>query len=128
MVKYNPWADLRAREELTCAVTRLPDGWGDAWYDPVTHGIVIDDRLSRVERRCVLAHELAHVANRDATVMTVVGTPGAALREGAGTLCQFAFAPLQIAAALAGAIGLAAGAALDGRLDLGALLGRGRDR
>jgi heat shock protein HtpX len=40
------------------------------------------------EIQAVIAHELSHIANRDATVMTVVGMPGAVLlagsRRGAG--------------------------------------------
>jgi Zn-dependent peptidase ImmA (M78 family) len=44
---------------LAFAVTRLPVGEG--WYLPDVPGIVLDDRLDRVQRRCVLAHELAHV-------------------------------------------------------------------
>jgi heat shock protein HtpX len=44
--------------------------------------------LDRHELQAVIAHELSHIANRDATVMTVVGMPGAVLmagsRRGAG--------------------------------------------
>lgn len=57
--RYDPWHDLRARDHLTFAVTRLPAGHG--WYLHDIPGIVIDDRLTRVERRCVVAHELAHI-------------------------------------------------------------------
>lgn len=56
---YCPWIDLDRRQHLAFAVTRLPIG--DGWYLADVPGIVLDDRLSRIERRCVLAHELAHV-------------------------------------------------------------------
>lgn len=56
---YCPWVDLGSRAHLAFAVTRLPVGEG--WYLPDVPGIVLDDRLDRVQRRCVLAHELAHV-------------------------------------------------------------------
>ena len=46
----------------------------------VTSGLL--DVLEGPELEAVVAHELAHVANRDATVMTVVGGPGAVLAEG----------------------------------------------
>ena len=38
--------------------------------------------LDRHELQAVIAHELSHIANRDATVMTVVGMPGAILMAG----------------------------------------------
>jgi hypothetical protein len=57
--RYCPWEDLGRRDHLAFAVTRLPVG--DGWYFSDVPGIVLDDRLGRVERRCVLAHELAHI-------------------------------------------------------------------
>lgn len=57
--RYDPWADLAERTHLTLAITRLPHGHG--WYMHDVPGIVLDDRLDRVGRRCALAHELAHV-------------------------------------------------------------------
>lgn len=56
---YSPWEDLAARPHLTYVKTRLPVA--DAWYLPDVPGIAIDDRLTRIESRCVLAHELAHI-------------------------------------------------------------------
>jgi len=47
----------------------------------LTQGLV--DALEPGELEAVIAHELCHVAHGDATVMTVVGLPGAALKEGA---------------------------------------------
>jgi Zn-dependent peptidase ImmA (M78 family) len=56
---YCPWRDLASRPHLAFVVTRLPVA--DGWYLPDVPGIVLDDRLTRVQRRCVLAHELAHI-------------------------------------------------------------------
>lgn len=56
---YSPWEDLAARQHLTYVRCRLPIA--DAWYLPDVPGIAIDDRLTRTERRCALAHELAHI-------------------------------------------------------------------
>lgn len=56
---YDPWHDLRSRPHLTLAVSRLPVG--DAMYFHDVPGIVLDDRLTQIERRCVIAHELAHL-------------------------------------------------------------------
>ena len=46
----------------------------------VTEGLL--DRLEWSELEAVVGHELAHVAHRDAAVMTVVGGPGAVLLGG----------------------------------------------
>src|SRR4051812_47563139 len=46
----------------------------------VTRGLL--QALSGPELEAVVAHELAHLANRDALVMTVVGGPSSALLEG----------------------------------------------
>jgi heat shock protein HtpX len=46
----------------------------------VTQGLL--DRLEPAELEAVIGHELAHVAHRDAMVMTVVGGPGAVLMDG----------------------------------------------
>jgi heat shock protein HtpX len=46
----------------------------------VTRGLL--ERLEPAELEAVVAHELAHVAHHDATVMTVVGGPGAVLLSG----------------------------------------------
>ena len=46
----------------------------------LTQGLL--DLLEPRELEAVIAHELAHVANRDAAVMTVVGGPGEALLTG----------------------------------------------
>lgn len=37
-------------------------------YDAVTHTIWLDSALTRVERRCTLAHELVHAERRDVRI------------------------------------------------------------
>src|SRR4051794_33691548 len=78
-------ADL-PRPEIAVDGERQPNSWiVDAPGRPprlhVTRGLL--DLLEPAELEAVVAHELCHVAHRDATVMTVVGLPGAALLEGA---------------------------------------------
>jgi heat shock protein HtpX len=63
----------------------LPNSWvvgtrAGGYRLHLTKGLLL--RLEPREVEAVIAHELAHVANRDATVMTVVGGPGAALLGG----------------------------------------------
>jgi len=77
-------ADL-PRPEIALDDERQPNSWiVDAPGRPprlhVTRGLL--GLLEPAELEAVVAHELSHVAHRDATVMTVVGLPGAALREG----------------------------------------------
>jgi heat shock protein HtpX len=60
--------------------------------------------LDEAELEAVVAHELSHVVHRDATVMTVVGMPGAVLAEGGGRLGR-QFWILQFGGLLALAIG-----------------------
>jgi heat shock protein HtpX len=64
---------------------RVPNSWvvgtGAGGYRlHLTRGLI--DRLDPHELEAVIGHELAHVANHDAAVMTVVGGPGAALLGG----------------------------------------------
>jgi heat shock protein HtpX len=55
----------------------------------VTDGLL--NLLEPAELEAVVAHELAHLANHDAMVMTVVGGPGAVLMEGGRPLMRFGF-------------------------------------
>ncbi len=57
------------------------------------------------ELEAVIAHELAHVAHRDAAVMTVVGGPGEALLGGGLRVAGQGWWPLAIGGLLAAAIG-----------------------
>jgi heat shock protein HtpX len=53
----------------------------------LTEGLL--ERLEPHELEAVIAHELAHVVHRDATVMTVVGGPGTVLLGGGMKLARF---------------------------------------
>ncbi|HEY3925238.1 MAG TPA: ImmA/IrrE family metallo-endopeptidase [Acidothermaceae bacterium] len=56
---YDPWADLKSRPGIVFNMASLPTG--DAWWLPGIQAIAVNRGLSRIERRCALAHELAHV-------------------------------------------------------------------
>lgn len=79
-------ADL-ARPEVLLSDQRQPNSWvvhlpgrGPRLY--FTRGL--RELLTLDELAAVLAHELAHIANRDALVMTVVGGPGTVMRNARG--------------------------------------------
>jgi heat shock protein HtpX len=77
-------ADL-PKPRLVVEPERQPNSWvvalgRDRARLHLTQGLL--DRLAPAELEAVIAHELSHVAHRDATVMTVVGGPGAALMAG----------------------------------------------
>jgi heat shock protein HtpX len=103
-------ADL-PRPELVLESEKQPNSWV---VDPpgrparlhVTRGLL--DLLEPAELEAVVAHELSHVANRDATVMTVVGLPGAALLNG-GRQMEMWWGPVLVGRALGLAIGGLAG-------------------
>jgi heat shock protein HtpX len=74
-------ADL-PKPDLVLEEQRQPNSWvidlpGRPPRLHVTRGLL--DALTPVELEAVLAHELSHVAHRDATVMSVVGLPGQVL-------------------------------------------------
>jgi heat shock protein HtpX len=66
------------------------------------------DKLEPAELEAVIGHELAHIAHRDATVMTVVGGPGTVLTGGGARIARFGFFPVNLGAFLAIAIGAVA--------------------
>jgi heat shock protein HtpX len=77
-------ADL-PKPALVVEPERQPNSWivgtgGDRYRLHLTEGLL--ERLAPHELEAVIGHELAHVANRDAAVMTVVGGPAAALLGG----------------------------------------------
>lgn len=56
---HHPWRDLRSREHITLSWRDLPPGvWGAT---DGSSAIWMEPRLLQVERRCTLAHELAHI-------------------------------------------------------------------
>jgi heat shock protein HtpX len=69
----------------------------------LTQGLL--DLLEPRELEAVIAHELAHVANRDAAVMTVVGGPGEALLSGGVRVAGQGWWPLVVGGAAATLIG-----------------------
>ncbi len=86
-------ADL-PKPRIVLARERQPNSWvvarpGRPAELHVTEGLLA--LLTAAELEAVLAHELAHLAHRDAMVMTVVGGPGAALLDGAGPLLRTGF-------------------------------------
>jgi heat shock protein HtpX len=77
-------ADL-SKPDIVVEDERQPNSWimapiGKRPRLHVTRGLLA--ALTPEELEAVVAHELAHLLNRDAMVMTVVGTPGAVLLEG----------------------------------------------
>jgi Zn-dependent peptidase ImmA (M78 family) len=56
---FNPWRELAAHPDVLLDIAHLKRGrLGVTWHRQRV--IQLDDGLDRVERRCVLAHELAH--------------------------------------------------------------------
>jgi heat shock protein HtpX len=84
-------ADL-AKPTIVLERRALPNSWVEGtvrggYRLHLTQGLL--DLLEPRELEAVIAHELAHVVNRDATVMTVVGGPGEALLQGGARMtCQ----------------------------------------
>jgi heat shock protein HtpX len=73
------------RPEIVLEHEREPNSWviappGRRPQLHVTEELI--HLLEPAELQAVIAHELSHIANRDATVMTVVGMPGAVLMAG----------------------------------------------
>jgi heat shock protein HtpX len=100
------------RPELVLEQGREPNSWviappGRTPQLHVTRSLL--DLLEPAELQAVLAHEISHIANHDATVMTVVGMPGAVLMAGARRSRRrggfFFFGWLWICGLVAGLIG-----------------------
>jgi heat shock protein HtpX len=115
--------DLHATVERLCVLADLPkpdlvlerEAQPNSWMIDlprrrprlhVTEGLV--DVLEPSELEAVIAHELAHVANRDATVMSVAGLPGTVLAEG-GRSGVYAWWPLWLGMLLARGVGALSG-------------------
>lgn len=63
MSRYNPWAHVGRMHDVLVVLDDLEHA--EAYWEPDERVILIDRRLSQVERRCRLAHELAHVEAGD---------------------------------------------------------------
>jgi hypothetical protein len=67
MVRYSPWRHLRSLPQIDLRWTdddHLLDG-AHAWYYHRLRAIVMDKRLTQVERRSAIAHELGHAIRGD---------------------------------------------------------------
>ena len=74
-----------AKPEIVIEAERQPNSWlvglsREHARLHVTRGLL--DLLTPAELEAVVGHELAHLVNRDAAVMTAVGGPGAILLDG----------------------------------------------
>jgi heat shock protein HtpX len=111
---------LHATVERLCVVADLPkpaivldrQSMPNSWIEGTTRGGFrlhltqgLLDLLEPHELEAVVAHELAHVANRDAAVMTVVGGPGEALLAGGVRVVGQGWWPLILGGAAATFIG-----------------------
>jgi heat shock protein HtpX len=112
--------DLHSIVERLCVVADLPKpalvldsrSMPNSWIEGtrrggyrlhLTQGLL--DLLEPRELEAVIAHELAHVLNRDAAVMTVVGAPGEALLAGGVRVASQGWFPIMVGGAIASAIG-----------------------
>jgi hypothetical protein len=60
---WNPWRGLRDRDHVRFRLDQLPDETGGGIYARREDGraaIIIDRRLTQIQRRAALAHELVH--------------------------------------------------------------------
>ena len=95
-------ADL-AKPTIVLERRALPNSWVEGtvrggYRLHLTQGLL--DLLEPSELEAVIAHELAHVINRDAAVMTVVGGPGEALLQGGARMTGQGW-PLMLGGAVA---------------------------
>src|SRR4051794_1289863 len=100
-------ADL-PKPELVLDRRSMPNSWIEGttrggFRLHLTQGLI--DLLEPRELEAVIAHELAHVANRDAAVMTVVGGPGEALLSGGSRVASQGFWLFMLGGGIALAIG-----------------------
>jgi heat shock protein HtpX len=112
--------ELHAIVERLCVVADLPKptlvldshAMPNSWIEGtrrggyrlhLTQGLL--DLLEPRELEAVIAHELSHVVNRDAAVMTVVGGPGEALLAGGVRVASQGWWPLILGGMIASGIG-----------------------
>lgn len=84
--QYHPWRELRSRKHLELTWADLPPG-----IRGITDGssaIWMESRMLQVERRCTLAHELAHI-DLGHTTKTTVAEENAARRLAAQKLIEW---------------------------------------
>lgn len=57
---YHPWKALGRLDHIALSISdHLPSG--RAWWCPASQTILLASNLTQAERRCALAHELAHI-------------------------------------------------------------------
>ncbi|MCD1287288.1 ImmA/IrrE family metallo-endopeptidase [Brevibacterium sp. CCUG 69071] len=83
---HHPWRDLRSRENVTLSWRDLPPGMRGATDG--SSAIWMEPDLLQVERRCTLAHELAHI-DLGHTEKTTVAEENAARRYAAQKLIDW---------------------------------------
>ena len=86
MKSHHPWRDLRSRPHITLSWRDLPPGIRGATDG--TSAIWMEVDLLQVERRCTLAHELAHI-DLGHTTATTVAEERAARRYAANKLIDW---------------------------------------
>jgi heat shock protein HtpX len=99
-------ADL-AKPRIVLEFQAMPNSWIEGtqrggYRLHLTRGLL--ELLEPSELEAVIAHELAHVVNRDAAVMTVVGGPGEALLAGGSRATGLGW-PVMLGGLIAMAIG-----------------------
>jgi len=119
-VRPDEQPELHAIVERLCVVADLPkpqialnyEKHPNSWVVSLGRGrarlhvtSALLERLDANQLEAVIAHELAHVAHRDATVMTVVGGPAAVLMGGGKRGARIGVFPINAGAAIALAIG-----------------------
>ncbi len=100
-------ADL-PKPAIVVEAERQPNSWvvgtGRGRYRlHLTKGLLA--RLEPHELEAVIAHELAHIAHRDAAVMTVIGGPAAVLLGGGVRVARGGWWPMMLGAGAAALIG-----------------------
>ncbi len=100
-------ADL-PKPEIVIEPERQPNSWlvglsRDRARLHVTRGLL--NLLTPAELEAVVGHELAHLVNRDATVMTAVGGPGAVLLDGGKRMLRGGWWFMLIGGVVAAAVG-----------------------
>lgn len=63
MTRYSPWAHVHRLPDVLVVLDDLEHA--DAYWEPDERVILLDRRLGQAERRCRLAHELAHLEAGD---------------------------------------------------------------
>jgi hypothetical protein len=78
--RWNPWRALRARADARLVFDYLPDECGGGRVEAAHGGflVVLDHRLDRRRRRCVLGHEIVHV---ERGILFHPSTPGGLVQK-----------------------------------------------